>query len=200
MMYSHGHHPCPVKKRRIKKFDAEDKSRFLFAIDTVDWTLSRSDPRAKVVRPREIFGWLHANRIEDWFVTTTFLFPEIDWKKSKSGWNGRYLHQEVMILSIGSSEEASLILMGRSDVWPFPKEWWRLFEDETFKPHPLYPEYETSASGLLKLDGRVIDAEAHTSLDLGRHINGWISRRTIRQLADDIWSTPHKLPRWPVFN
>lgn len=177
---------CPADKRYIRKFDLQDRNRFLVAIPFVEYTSGRVEPFLDVARPGKIFDWLHENCRNDWFVTTSFVFPKYAFMVSLN--RRALLRRHCMLVSMSSCEDATLFAVSQDGVVALPQEWWLLFENESFKSHPLFPEFALTEDCLARKNGQIIDEDRWSSVRIERSFGGSGELfRTIRELAEDTW-------------
>lgn len=179
---------CPIERRRMRPFDWQDRSQHLVQIPSegrIDCGDVINGPIQQIARPTLNFDFLVKHQIEDWIVTSTFLFPTHapDWGSTLEWYDIR--PYECLLVSFANLDSAFMTAISGEKVTLMPPDWWRGFEEVEYRQHPVFPSIETSKTGLIRVNGELRDIGRKCQIPVPS--TGGLTLRTVGELVVETW-------------
>jgi hypothetical protein len=162
-----------IEQRILLPFDWKDRSRTLVQIPNkgfYQFGHAINGPDIRIALPNSELDYLAENTDEDWFLTTTFLFPARASEDISSCYPIR--RNQCLLVSFDDVEEATLFALRSRNGRILPKNWWLEFEDVDYEKHAKFSSVETSSMGLVRLDGIQHDIGYSAELSVARPARG----------------------------
>lgn len=163
---------CPADHRVIIPFNQSDKEMKLPAIPRVDFGLyadTRSGSERTIAKPSNDFDIVYSRHKESWFVTRSYLFPNIQDKLATFGQHCYYRPKETLLLVFDKFDVAMMAHLALPTSVLLQENWWDIFHGAEYRHDPIFREIKTSSSGLIRISGEQADMSVQNVVEVHSH-------------------------------